>query len=45
MEDTQEAVEVTETQELTNDPAVNQAIAFLEATVEENIGVASDGKP
>lgn len=33
-----------ETTELTDDPSTNQVIAFLETTVEEKIGVASDGR-
>lgn len=47
MEESAEAGEKPqgETQMLTNDPDVNQAISFLEEVVEAEIGVASDGKP
>lgn len=48
MDEKQEAAEAPQDEvkePLTTDPSVLQAISFLETTVEQNIGVASDGRP
>ena len=47
MGENQEAGEAPqgETQGLTDDPSVNQAISILEEVVKEKIGTASDGMP